>query len=199
MKLLKTGLILLGLLVAPFNASLAAVNNPRMSDAEYCAKYFQGTFRPTDNARLANIGTKVVANFGLNVRVVFCIGTGSDPLDPPSARMSAWKDVLYVSLGNEYIRELGGSIEAIVAHEIAHYVVPGGQMCSGHPREKYIACESSVDEAAALVVGKDAMLSMLNDFSRYLRAHKGNIEGAEDNIRDIRQRMHMLQRIDLPN
>lgn len=156
---------------------------------------FPGTFRPETSGTVSREANDLVLRFGFDAIVTICIGASSGPTDLamgfPLFRRAGQAHIV-IALDEHFLREFAGPIKAILAHEIAHSATPDGRRCPTMRYAEYLRCEADVDFAAALVVGKFAMLRAHQETRTYLATHKSAVEGVTDIIEEMSRRERML-------
>jgi hypothetical protein len=167
---------------------------------EPCAS-FRGDFRQVADTELVGTAKDLLSRFGLHRTPVICVGVPKEPLDVamslPAERDG--KKYILIAFDAHFLREFRGPIDAVIAHEVAHYVTPDGGRCgSMETVKRYLRCEADVDIAASYVVGAAKMLRSHEETRAYLRAHKNHVPDTGDALEGLRVREDVIRSERLP-
>lgn len=190
----------IGVLCAPVCAGAAPLS-PALADAE-CKRLLQSTGWSfvRDDAPLRAAVMRHLAVAGLAREVVLCGGSSGYPPDLVASAETKRDRAVYFFIGidTDFRRTLGGELDAVIAHEVAHSVVHDGKKCGKYLEEEnaraHVACEHAVDRKASEWVGVSAMRKALSAALAYHERLWGrDWRQSHAPLEWIRERIRMLR------
>lgn len=176
---------------------IASVPIARADDI--CAHVFKGPgWHESQNTVLLQAIEDIQTKSKTHLKIFPCEGNDVRLNGALSNKPLAELDVIMVAVSTRLLTEYPESIEALLAHELAHFTTPAGYACTLLARHnliaEYTACESSVDIAAAQWVGAEAMIHALRALTAYY-AKYAIIPPTADTFSTIEYRIEALARM----